>query len=263
MTPFKRAYHWLKPVVLSRYLWLGSLALLTACFLAYLAADHLIMPAYTRHNVTVTVPDTRNLDFAEAERILHQADLRVKTVVERFLPNLPRNIVLAQDPPPSVKVKPGRQIYLTVNSGRQMMVAVPNLKDLSLRQAKHRIAASRLTLGAVQRDTLPSPYQNIITRQSPEPGDSLAPGTAVALWISGGLGNQRIQVPDLAGLHIDQAERALLQAKLRLIILTDPNIPEAAVDTVQRQIPPPGVSVPEGSEIRVFARLSADSPTAL
>lgn len=260
MNPFQRGYHWFKPVALSRYLWLGLMGLVGCLLLVYLAVDFLVMPSYTRHNVTVSVPDARNLDYAEAENILTAADLRVKRVVERYLANQPRNIVLAQDPPPNTKVKPGRHVYLTVNSGRQTLVAVPDLKDLSLRQAKNRIASSRLILGAVQRDTLPSPYQNIVTRQNPASGDSLIPGTAVNLWISGGLGDQRIQVPDLTGLHIDQAEHALLRAKLRLIVLTDPGIPATAIDTVQRQTPPPGVSVPEGSEIRVFARLSADTP---
>jgi beta-lactam-binding protein with PASTA domain len=224
--------------------------------------DFWIMPAYTQHDDFITVPDARMLAFEEAQQLLTRQNLRVKKLEARYQPEIPRDAVIAQDPAPNSQVKPGRHIYLKVNSGELEKISVPDLHDLSRRQAINLIAANRLKLGGVLRDTMPSPYKNIVTVQSPKPGMLVIPGAPVTIWISDGLGTKHVKVPDVTGMDINAAELTLLNEKLRMIILPDSVTEREPVvdmlDTIQRQSPPSGTDVPEGSEIRTFVHPSSE-----
>ena len=132
------------------------------------------------------------------------------------------------------------------------MVEVPNLYDLSIRQARTTLLASKLTVGSVLRDTMPSPYQNTITRQQPAPGDSVVVGGPVDLWISSGLGSSVTTVPPLVGEDVNEAEYLLRRSRLQFVLFEVPDPGEAPPNSVVRVIPPPGSELPEGSEIRLF-----------
>jgi beta-lactam-binding protein with PASTA domain len=132
------------------------------------------------------------------------------------------------------------------------MVVVPNLYDLSIRQARTTLLGSKLTVGSVLRDTMPSPYQNTITRQDPQPGDSMAVGSPVDLWISSGLGTAVATVPELVGEQVVEAEFLLRQSRLQFVLFEVADSERSFPNTVVRVIPPAGSELPEGSEIRLF-----------
>lgn len=253
MSQIRRYIDWAKPVLASRYLWLMLLGLGSFLLLLYIAVDQFVMPAYTRHHVTVLVPDARGLPVDQADSLLVVNGLDVRHVVSPFVPSFPRNAVVGQDPQPLASVKPGRRVYLQVNSGHAPMVEIPNLYDLSIRQARTTLLGSKLTVGAVLRDTMPSPYQNTVTRQEPPPGDSVMVGGSIDLWISSGLSSTTTMVPILVGEDVAEAEYLLRRAKLQFVLFEVPDPGDAFPNTVTRVIPPPGSELPEGSEIRLFA----------
>lgn len=252
MSRIRRYLAWVKPVLLSRYLWLMLLGLGVLLYVTYVAANQLIMPAYTRHGVQVLVPDTRGLQVEAADSLLTASNLQIRHVVSPYVPSMPRDAIVDQDPQPHTYVKPGRRVYLRVNSGQVPMVVVPTLYDLSIRQARTTLLGSKLTVGAVLRDTMPSPYQNTITRQDPTPGDSIIVGGAVDLWISSGLGTTVTKVPMVNGEDVSEAEYLLRRAKLQFVLFHVPDAGDAPPNSVVRVIPPPGTELPEGSEIRLF-----------
>ncbi|MFV1979754.1 MAG: PASTA domain-containing protein [Rhodothermia bacterium] len=222
-------------------------------YLLYVVVDQLVMPAYTRHDVAVLVPDTRGLTVDQADSLLEVSGLEIRHVVSPYIPGLPRGSVPDQDPEPLSSVKPGRRVYLHINSGQVPMVVVPTLYDLSIRQARTTLLGSKLTVGAVLRDTMPSPYQNTVTRQDPQPGDSVVVGGSVDLWISSGLGSTLTTVPELVGENVAEAEYLLRRSKLQFVLFEVPDPGDAFPNTVTRVIPPPGSELQEGSEIRLFA----------
>ena len=99
---------------------------------AYLALDRFVMPAYTRFGVNIVVPDTRGLSVEEADSVLTAVGLEIRHVVAPYVSSLPRDAVVDQDPPSLARVKPGRRVYLRINSGQVPMVAV--LRDTSIRR---------------------------------------------------------------------------------------------------------------------------------
>jgi eukaryotic-like serine/threonine-protein kinase len=206
------------------------------------------MPLYTRHGIAIPVPDVMSQSFDTAALAVTEAGLIAEEVVLRK-PNLPRNVVIDQNPKAGWTVKPGRRIYLTVNSGDTTTVIVPKVEALSVREATNRIAIHGLVVADVQPDSIPSLHANTVTKQVPEEGKRVDPGTPVSLWYSTGLGQQSVLVPTVVGMKADSASVFLLSLRLRSVL-----IGAASKDRiVSRQSPEPGTSVREGSEIRLHA----------
>jgi beta-lactam-binding protein with PASTA domain len=263
---FWSALAWLRALARNLYFWGGMLGLFGLGLAVYLLVDAVVMPSYTRHDVSTPVPNVETLPFQEAKDRLQHRDLKVQRQVGRYNPNVDTGIVVDQTPLPTAKVKPGRRVYLTVNAGEVPMVRMPDLRGMSVREAKNRASSVGLVVGSVQEDPVPSPYANTITKQEPSPGDSLEEGKAVALWYSTGLGDQRVGVPNVVGLSVEEAERLLLRRKLRSVLVdTSTSRPEEeAADTsagpryVRRQAHAPGDTVRTGTEIRLYTTSDAE-----
>jgi beta-lactam-binding protein with PASTA domain len=259
---FKAAFSWLRALLQNFYFWGGLGGLLILSLTVYFLVDAVIMPSYTRHGVTVQVPNVENRSFEEAKQFVQNRNLTVRRQLGPYNPNVDRETVVDQSPPANSDVKPGRRVYLTVNAGEVPMVSVPKLTGVSVREAKNRVSSLGLEPGRIEPDSIPSPYPNTITRQDPEPGDSLKKGGTVNLWYSTGVGSDTVQVPSVVGQPVEKAQSLLLRQKLRSVIV-DPRRSESAAESpqsdtsttrrfVQRQGRPPDTEVRAGTEIRLF-----------
>jgi eukaryotic-like serine/threonine-protein kinase len=230
------------------YFWGGLLLLGILSGVIYVTINYLIMPAYTRHDVSVAMPDVTNLPAQEAERILMHHGLQVEYSQQRFTPGVPRDVVIDQSPAANALVKPGRRVYLSVNTGEVPQVTVPHLEGVSLREATSRLRSAGLRVSETRPDTIPSPYPNTITRQDPTAGTVLSQGESVRLWYSTGLGEQFVTVPDVVGMTIEQAQEVLLNYRLRSVVIGETEDDQV----VARQSREPGTRVREGFELRLF-----------
>lgn len=259
----KAAFNWLHTLLRNSYFWGGIGGLLLLGIGMYFLVDAVIMPSYTRHGVAVRVPDVKDRPFEKAKQLVQDRALTVKREVVRYNPNVAQNVVVDQNPPPNADVKPGRRVYLEVNAEEVPMVDVPDFNGISVREAKNRVSSLGLKVGTVGPDSIPSPYPNTITRQKPEPGDSLKKGGSVDLWYSTGLGTDTVQVPRVVGRTVEKAQRRLLRRKLRSVVV-DPRTSGSTRDTpqsadtaatrrfVRRQSRAPDTRVRAGTEIRLF-----------
>ena len=241
----------LKFLTTNPFFWGGAAGLILIGLILVVLVNSVLMPTITRHDDYVTVPDVINYTYDDARFALQAAGLEVEQVMQRFSPNAPRDAVVDQNPNPASRVKPGRRVYLTVNSGEQSMVLVPRLTDLSVREATSRLTSLGLHAGELRPDSIPSQYANTITRQQPQPGDSLARGGEVRLWYSTGYGSSYVSVPDVAGMTIAEAGEVLLESKLRYVVIGGGDVDDSQL-RVQRQSREPGTRVREGFEIRLF-----------
>ena len=275
---FSRALTWLRTLIKNMYFWGGLLVLFSIGLGVYLLVDAVIMPSYTRHNVSTTVPNVEDVSFSKAEQQLQQQGLKVQRQIGRYNPNVDTGIVVDQTPLPTAKVKPGRRVYLTVNAGDVPTVQIPDLRGMSVREAKNRVSSVNLKVGTVQKDAIPSPYANTITKQTPAPGDSLEEGSSVDLWYSTGLGDTQVAVPNVVGLSVAEAQRFLLQHELRSVLVdtsttdeatSSPSLDPAARDSlerhlyIRRQASAPGDSVRAGTEVRLYTTPDAERAAEL
>ena len=236
----------------NRFFWIGLAGLLVAFLVVYIVVNDVIMPAYTRQGVAVEVPDVLNQPFEQAKQELEAHDLTVERLVQRFNPKFPKDVVIDQTPSPRATVKPGRKVYVTVNSGELQKVAVPALGGLSLREAINRLRARNLEVAETIPDSIPAPNPNTVTRQRPAPGDSLTVGSTVTLWYSTGLGQEYVTIPDLVGMTVAEAQQVLLEANLRFIVIGGEEGEDVSEQVVLRQSRDADTRVPAGFEMRLY-----------
>lgn len=253
---------YLRALMQNKYFWGGLAVLAGLVVVLYLIVDRVALPSYTRQGTSVTVPSVLNQPFEQAQLELEERELSVERIVQRYNANFPRDVVIDQNPPPNARVKPGRHVYVTVNSGKLNRVMIPDLQGLSLREAVNRLRSSGLQVSETLPDSVPAPNANTVTRQNPPPGDSLTEGSSVMLWYSTGLGMEYVTIPEVTGLTVSEASQRLRESNLRFVVIREES-GEDGVDVseeiVQRQSREPGTSVREGFEIRLY--LEEEPPT--
>jgi len=137
-----------------------------------------ILDSYTRHGKEIMMPDFRGMDSHD---LLKKTDISQDfiIVVSDYLydRNTPAGIVLKQDPHKGEMVKKGRKVYITLSSDEPPKVIMPQLQDVSLRQAEIMLKAIGLEMS--QPIYKASPYENAVLEQLYK-GRIILPGTEIS-----------------------------------------------------------------------------------
>lgn len=107
------------------------------------------LSSYTNHGVSIEVPDFSNLTFAEAQLLAEQKNIHLVVADTVFDETKKGNIIVATKPSAGGFVKEERMIYATINSGTPLMVNLPKLVDMSLRQAQINLETAGLFVGTI------------------------------------------------------------------------------------------------------------------
>lgn len=104
----------------------------------------------THHGDFVEVPDLSKLSVMEMREALEAADLRYEVVDSaNFNPDYPRFSIIEQNPPAGNKVKQNRKIYVTVNPSGYKKITVPDIIQVTRRNATSMLRAVGLEVGEV------------------------------------------------------------------------------------------------------------------
>ena len=134
----------------SKYLWGNLLAMLVVVILLGIGVIFGI-DAYTHHGESIAIPDIRHKNWADAEKILENAGLKIEVSDTGYVKTLPPDCILEQSPAPGELVKSGHVIYVTVNASSTPSLALPDVIDnSSLREAMAKLTAMGFKLGAPQ-----------------------------------------------------------------------------------------------------------------
>lgn len=141
-----------------------------------IAGAVIFLNVVTQHNRELIVPDFTNMTVAEAEALAADAGMRVEVTDSVYAKRIRKGAVRDQNPAPGSKVKEGRRISLTINALNAKKVTMPNLIDLSMRQALAELQSRGLVLGKLiyVRDMA----TNNVLRQL-HGNREIAPGTTV------------------------------------------------------------------------------------
>lgn len=203
-----------KKVLTNKKFYIGAAALTAFGALFLVMLDFYIMPAYTNYNEGLTVPDVSQVSLQEAQERLTSYGLRYEVAERRSNTAYPADYVIDQNPAPSEIVKPNRKIYLTVNTESNPTVTVPDVVDLSYRNARIQLQNYGLQVGTVSYES--SRFKNSVLRQSVPAGKVVPKGTIVDLAVSDGLGEKMVQIPNIKGLRLSEAQQKLQEAGLRV-----------------------------------------------
>ncbi|MBW7936670.1 MAG: PASTA domain-containing protein [Flavobacteriales bacterium] len=166
---------------------------------------------YTHHNESIEVPDLTGLTLNDAKKLLEDKNLRVAIVDSVYeVPKEKKNIaygeVVEQNPKPGEKVKRNRRFYIVIRSFSPPMVDMPNLIDLSLRQAIGILESKGLKLGrAIKKPGMPPVMQQFYKDKAIKPGTKIPKGSAIDVWIGQGGSDVKVGVPNLIGKSRSEA----------------------------------------------------------
>lgn len=99
------------------------------------------LDSYTRHNEAVVVPDVKGLDVGEAAEFFDNNNLRYNVIDSVFSKDVRPGAIVELVPRAGSKVKEGRIVFLTVNAHTSQMGVIPEVEDLSFRQAYAQLRA--------------------------------------------------------------------------------------------------------------------------
>ncbi len=206
--------NWIKRLLKNKILYYSIGGIIGAGILALALLEFVIMPNFTNFNQGITVPDVTKVSLQEAEEKLDKYGLRHEVLDRRANSVYPADYIIDQAPAPLQIVKPNRKIYLTVNTEVEPTSVVPDLVNMSLRNAEIQIENYGFNIGTITYES--SRFRNTVLRQSVAPGDTTSRGTTINLTVSDGLGDRVVDVPEIVGKSLSEAQRDIRRAGLRV-----------------------------------------------
>lgn len=236
-----------------------SLLLLILISWAVLAS----LKIYTHHGESVDVPNYIGRSMAEISRLESSKDLEIVVVDSVYDITKPRGTVISQDPLPKSHVKGNRKIYITLISSTHEQIKMPDLVDLSLRQATAILQTYGLRLGSIRQ--VPDIANNAVLRQlyqgrPIEKGTMIPKGGSIDLVVGSGTGGDKVQIPFLIGKTRQEALMEIRRTSLNKGTETFEQGADSLNARVYQQNPPFAVGryVSMGQSVNLIYRSSKE-----
>lgn len=174
---------------------------------------------YTDHGDSVEIPDLKGKTAQEAFNVLEGKDLRFEIRDSVYSSETAPGTVLDQYPKPGMRVKENRIIFITLCALNQEMIPMPQLTDISYRQATNLIENSGLVAGNIQYRQ--SEFPNLVLEQRVNgrivaKGEMVPKGSTVDLVLGSESDGMTTAVPSLNGRSLTEAQLMLEESFLNL-----------------------------------------------
>jgi beta-lactam-binding protein with PASTA domain len=219
-----------------------------------IAKDGTVVLLVSKGPEQVGVPSLLGTTPADAERQLREAGLKLGKRESRFSDDVEKGKIISTAPPADTLIAPGRTVDIVVSKGVEQ-VEVPNLVGASRDDAERQLRERGFEVEFNEVDfQFGGPFPRTVTAQDPQPTTKIAKGETVTLTVvkdffggngNGNGNNGQVQVPEVRGQQIDQAENTLRSQGFDVRRDGDGD----GDDLVSDQQPPPGQFVPPGTQI--------------
>jgi len=158
---------------------------------------YLALGWYTKHDVKIPVPNVVGQTVSNAEIMMQNEGLTVKIIDSVYNEKAEPFSIIEQIPAAGNEVKPGRAIYVVINSGNKPKIKMPKLVDQSLTLATAVLKNNGLILGEISY-SFDEIGNNLVVSQKingreVQPGTLLTKGTRIDLVI---ISNDKDKFPD-------------------------------------------------------------------
>lgn len=216
---------------------------------------------YTDHGNSVEIPDLKGKTSQEVQALLDDLDLRFQIRDSVYSQETTPGTTLDQYPKPGAKVKENRTVYITMCALSQEMLPMPQLTDISYRQALNLIESSGLNTGNIEYK--PSEFPNLVLEQKVNGrkirvGERIPKGTMIDLVLGTVSNGESSQVPTLFGRNLQDAELAISESFLNVGTVTyDESVTYESMKAkavIFKQSPDPAevFEVPKGTAIDLW-----------
>lgn len=173
---------------------------------------------YTRHGEEIVVPDFVGKD---CDSVLEQySDVFNFVLLDSvYSKSYPEGSFYQQDPLPNSNVKKGRNLYYVKVSEAPEKVVMPNLRNLSLRQAMVLLKSNGLKVSELE--FVDHFAKNAVVEQRYdgeviEPGTEIVKGSAVKLLVGYGRGDKKTHLPNLLTAKKENVKNLIHEASLNM-----------------------------------------------
>ena len=257
----KNFWSWLKKHTIAY-----NVVVIVLVFLGLAVASFVAMAFGTRHRARRTVPDLVGLRKTDAEYFAERRDLEIIVNDSLYVSAYPGGVILDQLPKGGVVVKPGRKVYVTVNSSRQRMVTVPYVAGRSLRQAKNMLETAGLTIDYLEyAEDIATNYvlaEYVNGEEVLEESELKAEkGSGVVLRVGVAANDTSTAVPQVIGRTLFEAKSRLWESGLNIgEIVFEEGMPalERNRAKVYKQSVLPSEAVAYGSRVSLYLTLDGE-----
>lgn len=200
---------------------LTALVQIVLVVIAILVAAHYLMQLGTRHGARCSVPDFTGVSIGDAQHIAKKHSLEIIVNDSLYVPVYDGGIVLEQNPKPAVDVKPGRKVYVTINSFAQKKVKIPYVTGYSLRQAKNNLEVAGLEIAELiyrsdmaTNNVLEERFRDRVISRGDDVEAEAGSGVTLVVGISPESGS--VTVPKLVGFPLKEAKSRLWEIGLNV-----------------------------------------------
>jgi beta-lactam-binding protein with PASTA domain len=187
------------------------------------------------------VPNLIGVDLENALELIRNLGLSLGEVIRRESVSK-LGTVISQSITAGIQVSSGTKIDLIIAKPEE--TKVPNVLGKTLDEVKSVLDSAKLKTGRVAYEASRQPT-NVVIKQSPEPNTAVPSGSAVDVTLSRG---DYVQVPDLLGMDLREAERILSRTGLARGRVTEKSSIKRE-GTVIRQDPEPDAEVERGKSV--------------
>jgi eukaryotic-like serine/threonine-protein kinase len=213
---------------------------------------------YTHHGESEVIPDLRGMYVEEAEVLLAKKGLYPQVVDSVYVRGKKLGTIIYQTPAANSNVKTNRPVYIIINSRNVHQVALPEIVDVSLRQADAMLQSIGLSVS--NTEYAPSEYKDLVIEikfhgRSILPGTRIPEGSSLVLVVGSGQGQSGDAiVPALKGISLDEATQDAQSAGFTLGAV-EYDVPPSGNEgdyIIYRQRPAAGSTLPAGTRIDVY-----------
>jgi len=211
----------LKEFIKTRTFKMNALAVLVISIVLFLFTL-VFLRIYTNHGDSVQIPDLKGKSMSEVTSLLNQRELRFQVRDSVYSADIAPGTVFDQFPKPGMKVKENRMVLITLCAVSQEKIPMPQLTDISYRQAINLIENAGLIAGRIEYKQ--SEFPNLVLEQKINgqiivKGQMVPKGSRVDLVLGSEGDGQISELPSLIGLT-----QADAQVKLDEIFLSIGNV---------------------------------------
>ena len=177
------------------------------------------LDSFTRHGDVYIVPDLTGMSKEQLKEKQYDDFFTFEIIDSVYNKTMSKGEVIMQNPLPGSKVKAGRHIYLTIVSEKPESVPMPNLKNLSLRQALVTLEINDLLVGTleyVDYFAMNAVVEQLKNGQYIEPGKEIIKGSTIDLRVGKGTNPVNVAIPMLIGKWRTDARKAVHFAYLNI-----------------------------------------------
>ena len=151
-------------------------AILVFCIIIFIVLKGLNI--YTLHNQTITIPEVKGLQLEDASVFLENSGLRYHVIDSIYTNAVSPGAIVEMIPTFGSRVKKGRIVFITLNAKNAQSAAIPDVNQVSFREAYARIRAQGFT--SVETKYVPGQYRDLVIGVEFQ-GRDLSPGELVPL----------------------------------------------------------------------------------